>query len=239
MQYWGDRAPPAQVTAMVDSWRAAPGFDHQLYDKMAALRFLREHFGPRWVSAFRLARYPAQEADLFRLCALAHSGGIYADADDVLLGGLDDLVQGPGARGLILYREPLGGILGNNFIAAPPGHPAIIQAARMACAGLLQRSNEAIWNSTGPGLLTRAVAAYIARTDPAELSRELTLLDWPDVAGRVLMHNTVTYKSTAQHWNTDVPPPEIGVWQELCTRLEVMRTATAGAPDMPAKRPGR
>ena len=215
IQYWHGAEVPRDVSAMIESWRAAPGFSHQLFDRSRGLKFLRENMGPRWVGAFRMAHDPAQEADFLRLCLLAHSGGVYADADDDLTGDLAGLLTRAGDRGLILCREPLGGLLANNFIASPARHPVVVSAARMARAALLQRSNETVWSSTGPGLLTRAVAQFLARTDPARARRQITLLDWPEVTGDILMHNPVGYKTTAAYWNRPHRPDATRIWERL------------------------
>jgi mannosyltransferase OCH1-like enzyme len=187
-------------------------------DRIDALRFLRETFGSDWVRAFQLAQNAAQEADLLRLCLLARSGGIWADADDFLYGDLPGLLAR--GSGLILYREPLGGALGNNIMAAPPRHPAVVFAARLACRTLLQRDNENAWNKTGPGLLTRAVAQYLNRVDPAEAQRQITILDWPVVAQQVSTHNPVPYKATASYWdNTGARRLKDPIWQTFVGAL--------------------
>ncbi|MCG6902271.1 MAG: tetratricopeptide repeat protein, partial [Rhodobacter sp.] len=162
-QYWDSPDPPAAVAEMVQGWANAPGFSHRLYDRAAGLKYVRQNCGPDGLRAFHLAQNAAQEADFLRLCILAREGGIWADADDVLYGDLGRLLRA--GQGLILYREPQGGALGNNFIAAPPGHPVMVLAARLAAQALLQRASELAWFKTGPGLLTRAVGQYLAETD--------------------------------------------------------------------------
>lgn len=201
-QYWDKAEPPEAVQDMIASWARAPRFQHRQIDRPAALKFLRESLGVDWARAFELAQNPAQEADLLRLCLLAKSGGVWADADDVLCGDLGSVLDR--GQGLILYREPLGGALGNNFMAAPPRHPVVIHAARLAQRALLQRQNENAWNKTGPGLLTRSVGQYLARTDPARARSQITILDWTELAGEISMHNQIAEKMTAAHWQADI-----------------------------------
>jgi tetratricopeptide (TPR) repeat protein len=212
-QYWDNPDRPDALAPIVASWQKAPGFSHRLIDRIDALRFLRETFGGDWVRAFQLAQDAAQEADLLRLCLLAKSGGVWADADDYLYGDLN-AVLGHGS-GLILYREPLGGALANNIMASAPSHPVIVYAARLACQALLQRANENAWNKTGPGLLTRAMAHYLVRTEPGA-RRRITVLDWPQVGRQISTHNPVSYKATAGYWNrTGGRETEDVVWAAL------------------------
>ncbi len=219
-QYW-DSAPPAAITEMTAHWAAAPGFEHRLFDRREARIFLAETFGKSWVRAFDMANNAAQEADLLRLALLTKTGGIWADADDVLYGDLDRLLaSGPG---LIVYREPQGGALGNNFLAAPPAHPVLAYAAQVAVEALTARSSDLAWFKTGPGLLTRAVGLFLAKADPDVARRQITILDWPALAGEIATHNPAAYKSSDSYWNRKdergAPrPPDL--WDQLLAGLQ-------------------
>ncbi|WP_425102037.1 glycosyltransferase [Tropicibacter sp. S64] len=224
VQYWDKPEPPDAVRDMVQSWAAAPGYTHDLWDRPGAVRFLRDHFGPRWVRALDLARNPAEESDLLRLCLLVHHGGIWADADDRLYGDLDGLLQG--TAGLVVYREALGGALGNNFIAAPPQHPALIAAAKLVRKALLERNAESAWGKTGPGVLTRTVAHYLVQTEIPRDDFPLTILDTAPLAQVVAMHNPVRYKTLPSHWaanGTRQRPSQ--VWPTLLEALRGRETA--------------
>lgn len=194
-QYWNDRRLPDDIADMVDSWRAVPGFEHRLHDRRAALTRLRRDFGPRWVSAFLMAGKPAEEADLLRLCLLAVEGGVYADTDDRLIGSLPSLLAG--GAGLVTYAERGGGmVLGNNFLVARPRHPAIVLAARMARQALLARDKDDTWSKTGPGLLTRAVARYLARCATGGQVPDIAVLDLRDLCRQVAIHGAARHKSS-------------------------------------------
>lgn len=217
-QYWDDVNVPDDIQTMTASWASVPGFTHRLMDRTSAVHFLRDNMGPRWVTAFRMAHGATQQADFLRLCVLMKFGGIYADSDDVLVGDLSR-VLGSG-QGLITYVEPMGGIVANNFIAAPPMHPVISYAARLARAALLQRSNETVWSSTGPGLLTRALAQYILRADTAKDRQKVTILGWSDIAEQILMHNPAHHKMSAKYWNRPGGQSEPKLWDKLQHALE-------------------
>ena len=225
-QYWDSADLPEVLEPLVASWQSLPGCEHRLLDRTAALQALREEFGTDWVRAFQLAQDAAQEADLLRLCLLAKFGGIWADTDDYLHGDLDH-VLGAG-RGLILYREPLGGALANNFIAAVPQHPVVVFAANMAREALLQRANEIAWNKTGPGLLTRALAHYLAQTDPTA-AEPVTVLDWVEISRVLAPHIPVSYKSSARYWAT------AGNRREEDLAWEALKRAVLGSPEAEAR----
>lgn len=197
VQYWHADPPPPEVLEHVQSWRRAAGFGHRLLDRRAAARFLAEAFGPSWAEAFDAAPDHAGACDLFRLAWLALHGGVYADADDRLTGDLEALVRLADGPGLVVFVEP-GGALGNNFIAARPGHPLIVRAAVAARDALARREQDSPWAATGPGLLTRVAAAHLDTPGGA--------MDWlarpqADLARQVQMHLALAHKRGGGHWS--------------------------------------
>ncbi|AKP00213.1 Mannosyltransferase OCH1 (plasmid) [Marinovum algicola DG 898] len=198
VQYWNSPEPPEPIAAMIDSWRAAPGWEHQLFDRRAAQLYLQEHCGPDWARAFRLANNPAEESDFLRLCLLARGGGVYADADDVLTGELETVVDR--GAGFVAVLEPGLSTIGNNFLAAASGHPLLVLAAEMACEALLARANETTWSKTGPAMLGRAAALYLARHAETGAAGDIALLRYDDILGRIAMHNRVRHKQGSGDW---------------------------------------
>ncbi|WP_226577734.1 tetratricopeptide repeat protein [Acuticoccus sediminis] len=200
-QYWDSRNIPPQVSGVMASWRASSSYRHTVFDRRSAQAYLRESFGPDHVRAFRLAGNVAEECDFLRLCLLYREGGIYADADDRLVGDPDQLRAE--ARGMLLFREPLGAI-SNNVMCACPGHPLLERAVDMAFQSLLARENDGTWSKTGPGLLTRAAAAYILGTLAGEPDHGMTILPHHRLYRHVSPHVRLPYKSTAKYWNASV-----------------------------------
>lgn len=198
-QFWDTPSPPEDLQAFIESWqRLNPGWDYHLYNVETAQRFLSQAMPPAVVHAFHAARHPAHKADIFRLALLLRQGGIYADVDDRCTGPLDQLCAG---ATLVLRHEHLGSI-GNNLIACRPGHPVIAKALGGAVKATLEGHSEAIWLSTGPGLLTRTFAQLYA-ADPTvrdELEAQTRLL--PDFILRnfIAFGLVAVYKSTAKHW---------------------------------------
>ena len=164
-QFWNDEEPPDDVAGYCATWRTAnPSFEYQRYSLAGARAWLAAQGDAAWILTFDRAREPAMKADLFRLALLYVEGGYYADADDRCRSSLDILSEG--GHDLILYQEEIGS-LGNNFIAAAPRHPAVALALEGAVAAVLRGDLETIWLSTGPGLITRAVAHWLACADDA------------------------------------------------------------------------
>lgn len=198
-QYWDQQSPPEQMQDYMESWRRIPDREYRVYSMVSAQKFMAEEMGQGWLRAFRLTRRAAEQADLLRLCLLVRHGGIWADADDYLYGDLDGLI--PPTAGLVLYREPVGGAIANNFMAARPGHPVLVYAAELVRDALLQRSSETIWLKSGPGMLTRALGQYLVRADPETVRRDLVLWDQADIRRQISIHNRVFHKAAGGHWN--------------------------------------
>ncbi|WP_191610381.1 glycosyltransferase family 32 protein [Pseudosulfitobacter pseudonitzschiae] len=91
LQYWDAATIPPEVAAVMQSWQDLPGYTYHRYDKPAAIAFLKDRFDADHVRAFRMANNVAEECDFLRLCLLLADGGIYTDADDMLVGDLDAL----------------------------------------------------------------------------------------------------------------------------------------------------
>lgn len=198
VQYWNERTPPQSVTDIMHSWSSLPDIEYERFNTQSARSFLRRTFGADYERAFRQANNIAEGADFFRLCYLRHFGGVYADADDRLYGQLDALL--PAEAGMVCFREPFD-ILANNVIAAVPEHPAIVLASEMAAEALLSRDNDNTWGKTGPGLLTRAVATYLANTEPKVPEKRVVILPNYMLRRQVQVHMPLPHKKTKRHWN--------------------------------------
>lgn len=213
VQYWNAPEPPEAIAGMIDSWRAAPGWEHEMFDRRAALDYLRRDCGPKWARAFSLANNPAEESDFLRLCVLARKGGVYADADDILTGPLAPMIDR--GAGFVAILEPGLSTIGNNFMAAAPGHPLITLAAKMARGALLARANETTWSKTGPALLTRAAALYLAHRAETGATGDVAFLRYDDILGGIAIHNKVPHKRKAGDWRQSSRPRNEAVFARV------------------------
>lgn len=193
---WFGTPPPDDVLALGDLWaQTSPGWQVRLFDEATAHQYLTAQHGERTARAFMAARIPAARADLFRLAWLADQGGVWADADDRPLRSLEPVVSG---RSLVVWQEERGN-LGNNFIAAAPGHPVIRAALDEVVDNCLSGYTETTWLATGPGVLTRAFAVAAAQ-DPDALLRDAAVLDRQQLHRNVAHGQPLMYKATELNW---------------------------------------
>jgi tetratricopeptide (TPR) repeat protein len=197
-QFWDSGQVPADVLALMQSWRDQnPAYQYQLFDDAAAQAFLTKWFPPMVLLAYRRVREPAQKADIFRLAWLVAEGGVYADADDRCLAPLDQLW--PGQAGLVLYLEDHL-TLGNNFIAAAKGHKIILHALKLVVLAVNRGDTDNIWLASGPGLLTRAFAQVLADMESDTLPQGVVILERQRLFATFAIHCTAGYKRTERHW---------------------------------------
>jgi mannosyltransferase OCH1-like enzyme len=89
IRYWHDpSALPKDVGACLDSWArlAEEGFEFHMFDDASGAAYIAENYGARERSAFARCSHPAMRCDYLRMCFVLADGGLYVDADDVLLG---------------------------------------------------------------------------------------------------------------------------------------------------------
>jgi tetratricopeptide (TPR) repeat protein len=194
-QFW-DMDMPADLEMLCDSWRRTnPEFGYQRFSTQSARQFLLGR-AQQVATAFDRAREPAMKSDLFRLAFLYFEGGYYADADDRCLRPLAEL--GGDRFSLMSYQEDYATI-GNNFLCAAPKHPVIGMAMKQAVEAVRRGDNDMVWLATGPGLITRCLALFIAQDEDARL-RDLKIFDRHELSERITMHCAASYKFKGKHW---------------------------------------
>lgn len=199
-QFWDTPKAPPDVAELMTSWAERnPGWAWRRYDRVTAREYLARHCHPDVGRAFRLAvASPARQADLLRLAALHVEGGVYADADDLCVAPLDAELGG----GQLILRQEMHGTIGNNFMAAVPGHPVIAIALEDATTAILRGDSESIWMSTGPGLLTRSLAHYLAQDERRldALGRDIVVLERWNLLRFCAVHVRTSYKARGAGW---------------------------------------
>ncbi len=200
-QFWDEDVPPPDVERLCDTWRINNlDCDYRRFSTETANQFLKERCDRSVLAAFQRAREPAQKADIFRLAYLFEEGGFWADADDRCVAPIEMLV--PGGRELVVYQEDVGSI-GNNFLAAAPRQPVIGAALELAVEAINRGDADILWLSTGPGLITRVLAASI----PRDIGAFLQGGDAPLILRRgelyraTRIHCEASYKHTVKHWS--------------------------------------
>jgi hypothetical protein len=223
VRFWHDPCDvPPDVRNCLESWNPLrdAGFAFQMFGDASATAYIAERYGPRELAAFARCRHPAMRSDYLRMCFVLAEGGLYVDADDVLLGGgwkdvfrdgrlkvqplCYDLIAGGMVSASELRRTDLptdGRIfyVNNNPIAAPAGHPVLRRALASATDSLLgDEPAPEIQSTTGPGNLTAALAAHALESQVIGTLPDFELLlDWE---GTAEPRWDLAYRSDARNW---------------------------------------
>ena len=225
VQYWDSPNLPSEIADLMQTWRKAhPQYEFELFDDRKAQYFLQETCSAETLTGYRRSRELAQKADIFRLAFLFARGGYYVDADDRCLAPITTVI--PSHPNLVLYQEDYG-TLGNNFIGAAPQHPVLGLALDLAVSAINRGDNDILWFSTGPGLLTRALARTLccSTLNLGGWLRNLAVLPRSHLHRAVAMHCQVAYKSTERHWSNTA----------FGQRRKAMLAGVQGAPTPPQR----
>ncbi len=229
VRFWDDsQGIPADVQACLDSWGRLrdEGVTFRMFDDDTAATYIAERYGRTQAAAFARCEHPAMRSDYLRLCFVLAEGGLYVDADDVLLDDgwrrvfrgntlkLQPLCYDISGATMVATTQP--GLfecpapqrifyVNNNPIAAPPGHPVLRRALARATQMLLDRNRVAeIQSTTGPGNMTAALAAYAHENLRAAQRVGLDLLfDWELTAAPDW---NLGYRHDDRNWRNWVSP---------------------------------
>jgi mannosyltransferase OCH1-like enzyme len=208
VRFWHEPSNiPPDVRECLESWEALrdEGFAFHMFGDASAAAYIAERYGPRECAAFARCRHPAMRSDYLRMCFVLEEGGLYIDADDVLLGDgwkdvflagtlkVQPLCYDVTARGMVPTSElrrtdlPTDGrifYVNNNPIAAPAGHPVLRHALARATDTLLaDEPTPEIQSTTGPGNLTAVLAAHARELQVSGTMPDFELLlDWEQTA---------------------------------------------------------
>jgi len=169
IQYWHEGRPPGDVARLIARMRRDnPDFEHRLFDRASAVRFIDEHWGPRERIAFETCAVPAMQADYFRLCALITTGGVYADADSISRRPLRTLfAQSP--RNLMVTLD---GYLTTGLMGFwRPGDAFLRAVLNLATENIEQRRFGNVYVVTGPPVADAIRALLDASWLDAMISR--------------------------------------------------------------------
>jgi mannosyltransferase OCH1-like enzyme len=229
VRFWHDQCDvPPDVRNCLESWDKLrdKGFAFRIFGDASAAAYIAERYGPREIAAFARCRHPAMRSDYLRMCFVLAEGGLYIDADDVLLGGgwknvfldgtlkIQPLCYDVTAGGMVPASElrrtdlPTDGrifYVNNNPIAAPAGHPVLRRALTRATDRLLgDEQAPEIQSTTGPGNLTAVLAAHARQSQIRDEVPDFELLlDWEGTAEPCW---DLDYRNDARNWrNIDRP----------------------------------
>lgn len=223
VRYWHDPSDlPEDVCACLDSWNrlADEGFEFRMFDDASAVAYIANAYSERECQAFARCSHPAMRCDYLRMCFVLAEGGLYVDADDVLLGegwrhifrdgklkvqplGYD-IIAGQMLPATDIWRSDLprdGRVfyVNNDPIAAPAGHAVLKRALASATKKLLSEDDPIdIQSTTGPGNLTAALAVHARHLQLAGLPFDFELLpNWDSIAE---MRWDLSYRADSRNW---------------------------------------
>lgn len=223
VRFWHDlHEVPPDVRRCLDSWGSlrSEGFTFRMFDDESASAYIAEQYSSRQLAAFERCRHPAMRSDYLRLCFVFAEGGLYVDADDVLLSdGWKDIFRNHTLKvHPLAYDIAVGGMVSpselrrtdlpthdrifyvnNNPIAAPAGHPVLRRALARATDRLLGGGPAPeIQSTTGPGNLTAALAGHARELQASNAPTDFELLlDWERTAEPQW---ELGYRNDARNW---------------------------------------
>jgi tetratricopeptide (TPR) repeat protein len=199
-QFWDKPRLSEELLELSASWRRHnPDHRYYLFNADTARNYLRRYFPPAVALAYRRCPDPTTQADLFRLAFLLRDGGVWADMDDRCLTPLASFVP---AGVQACFRQEAPGSIGNNFIAAMPGHPILRRALVTAVNAINRGDRDKVWMLTGPGLLSRAFALDLAAAGEGwtkQLARVAVLDDY-DLYPHIAINCRTAHKRLGAHW---------------------------------------
>lgn len=223
IRYWHNQSElPDDVRSCLESWSplADDGFEFHMFDDASGAAYIARKYGDPERRAFARCSHPAMRCDYLRMCFLLAEGGLYVDADDVLLGEgwreifrdgrlkvqplCYDIAAGAMMPSTFIWQSDLRPddrifYVNNDPIAAPAGHPVLRRALRVATAKLLDDCRVPdIQSTTGPGNLTTALATHARELQLAGSPPDFELLrDWDSIAE---MRWDLSYRGDARNW---------------------------------------
>ena len=224
LRYWHDPLNlPDDVRACLESWNrlSRDGFELYMFDDASAAIYIANVYGEPERKAFSRCNHPAMRCDYLRMCFILAEGGLYVDADDVLLDGdgwreifhnasmkVQPLCYDVTAGGMMpaadIWRSdlPVGErvfYVNNDPIAAPAGHPILRLALRRATEKLLcDDSPLDIQSTTGPGNLTAALVTHARELKQSGAPLDFEILRQWDSIAEMRWH--LAYRNDDRNW---------------------------------------
>jgi inositol phosphorylceramide mannosyltransferase catalytic subunit len=204
-QVWiGPRAVPPTIAA----WTAhahAQGYGHRLW-REGDLAAAGIDADPVYRARLDRGDYPGA-VDAARYAILAREGGVYLDADwyparhDI---GFHDLMPLTGLCAMPEDVPRLTGVgsmmLANSFIAAPPGHPALVRLAAILPEVEAALPGAPAWWTTGPLIFT-----LVARAGPVTIAPQGFVVDGMPAGAGLAEVQARTARAQAQDQGLLIP----------------------------------
>ena len=199
-QFW-DSAIPADVERLTKAWQNT-GLEYQLFNNRSAYLYLATKLGQVYADVFARCSHPAMKADYFRLAYLAKEGGIYADADEELIGDFEMYVKDlkiTSSSLVCTYAHER--VANNNFLIASSFHPVIMRCLQLSTENIMLHPDYPIWRATGPAVLGMSIA-WCVKTFGIEQTLSTVKLDRSIWDLTIRKAETLEYKSDERDWRS-------------------------------------
>lgn len=159
---------PQIMNDRITQWKGHyPVFGYQYHTGYQCSKFIRDHFPPRVSNAYEALYANAYRCDLWRVCQLYITGGLYIDIKlhsvtpmtDILIN--HDLVLCLDIGTWMVYNAIMGGVAGHPFFQIVIDMTVDNIEARSYGSG-----NAPILSITGPGLVYQALTRYLGHEPP-------------------------------------------------------------------------
>jgi len=197
-QYWDSPGIPEDVDACMRTWSQISRIQTVLFDGNRSREFIAANYSVEHLEAFEACHHPAMRADFIRLAYLFRNGGIYIDADEMCIAPLWSFYQEWKHSMIVLVLSAtMPNYILNQFIAAKPGCSVLGRALGEAVSTILENRKSGrklnIWDTTGPGLLTRNFSRALLQQG-SECS-SVTVLAFEEYGAMCKEQSNLNYKS--------------------------------------------
>ena len=201
IQFWDTAQLPDDIRPKVDSWAEKSGLTPHMFTEERALDFISEVYGAEYVGYFRKCALPAMKSDLFRLLAVYHHGGWYADCSIECLKSPIDLVSDPVFQ-ILYYRRWHGGV-NNGFFAATSKCTYLEKMIEIVTHNVKNEIGRSVWEVTGPRIWNDIFPKENRFADALELSHaQIAAPSYDQSAGKyVMFHQDLAHKKDGTHWS--------------------------------------
>jgi hypothetical protein len=196
IQYWDRPEIPSPVKELMQNVQDLhPDWEYQCFNRLSAADELDFLYGKDLKQAFLDIRFPAMQADVFRMAYLLRHGGVWVDAATRLHEPLEQWLPWGHPVVLVRRKHQSHPEVATGFMYASAGHPLMARAWDRISAYLLLRSGTKVYRHFGPGILRDLI-----REQP-QLGALVQVLPEQEVSRFLCFGSSSNVLSAEQHWS--------------------------------------
>lgn len=205
IQFWDTPDVPEDVERHMNVWSDLAGPLYRRFNAESAADFLSEIHGGAASDTFRNCRHPAIQADYFRLGYLAARGGLWLDADSVMVTHMRWLWPEVTDRLVLMMPNDIPwAFIQNCVMAAPAGNEFMLRAFHEAGRRVTETPGRDVLSLAGPHMLRKVFA---------DMDRDggvgpVSMLSMRHMRQYLARSADAAYKADNRHWS-NLPAPEM------------------------------